>query len=192
MSQTKTLADDVKSRSGWSIFMGVLIVVVGTLLIVYPLLTAAITTVFLGWALIFVGLAEIVLAFNSTTAGSFFLKILFGALYGIAGIALAFFPMEGVATLTAFLGVLLVVQAGMSTVLAFQVRPANGWGWILFDGITSLIMGGLILMSWPSSSVWAIGTLVGVAVLFRGVGRIVISAGIRKGAADAERFAHAS
>jgi uncharacterized membrane protein HdeD (DUF308 family) len=37
----------------------------------------------------------------------------------------------------------------------------------------------LILARWPSSSVWAIGTLVGVAVLMGGISRIMIASRIR-------------
>ena len=80
----------IKKRSAWSIFMGVVTAVLGLFLIVYPLATAAITTVFLGWTLIFVGIAQFVFALHSQTAGKFFLKILLGVPYGIAGIALAF------------------------------------------------------------------------------------------------------
>ena len=95
---------DVKNRSGWSIFMGVLSAVLGLFLIAYPLATATITTVLLGWTLIFVGIAQFVFALHSLTPGKFFLKILAAALYGITGIALAFAPIAGVEALTALLG----------------------------------------------------------------------------------------
>jgi hypothetical protein len=50
--------------------------------------------------LIFVGIGLFVFALQSQTLGNFFLKILLSLLYGICGIALAFFPIAGVATLT--------------------------------------------------------------------------------------------
>ena len=39
------LAEDLKKRSAWSIFMGVLTAALGVFLIIYPLATATITTV---------------------------------------------------------------------------------------------------------------------------------------------------
>ena len=111
--------------------MGVITAVLGAFLIAYPLATATITTLLLGWVLIFVGIAQFVFALHSQTVGNFFLKVLFGVLYGITGVALAFFPFEGVEALTGLLGTLLLVQAGLAT--AFQVRPVEGWGWFLFD-----------------------------------------------------------
>jgi uncharacterized membrane protein HdeD (DUF308 family) len=183
----QSLTDEVKKRSAWSIFMGVVTAALGVFLIVYPLATATITTLLLGWVLIFVAIAQIVFALHSQTVGNFFLKVLLGVIYGIAGVALAFFPFEGVEALTGFLATLLLVQAGLLTVTAFRVKPLDGWGWFLFDAAASFIMGILILVKWPSSSVWAIGTLVGVAVLVGGISRIVIASKIRSGASSIDR-----
>ena len=178
----QTLTQNVKKRSGWSIFMGVLSAALGVFLIAYPLTAATITTVLLGWVLILVGIAQFVFALHSQTPGNFFLKLLSGLIYGVAGLALAFFPFEGLEALTGLLGTLLLVQAGLATVTAFQVRPVEGWGWFLFDAAASFALGLLIIVRWPSSSVWAIGTLVGVAVLMGGISRIVLAAKLRSGA----------
>lgn len=175
----QTLTDDIKKRSNWSILMGILTAVLGVFLIAYPLATATVTTVLLGWILIFVAIAEVVFALHSQTVGKFFLKLLLAVLYGIVGIALAFFPFHGVAALTAFVGTLLLIYGIVGLVGAFQLRPAQGWGWFLFDALATLAIGILILAKWPSSSVWAIGTLVGVAVLMGGISRTAIAARIR-------------
>ena len=182
----QNLIQEVKKRSGWSIFMGVLSAILGLFLIAYPLAAATITTVLLGWTLIFVGIAQLVFALHSQTPGSFFLKLLSGVLYGIAGVALAAFPLEGVEALTGLLGTLLLVQAGLATATAFQLRPLEGWGWFLFDAAVSFALGVLILVKWPSSSVWAIGSLVGVAVLMGGISRTVIASKIRGGASTVD------
>src|SRR5271169_1535562 len=184
----QSLTTDIKKRSAWSIAMGVITAILGVFLIVYPFATATITTVLLGWALIFVGIAQFVFALHSQTVGNFFLKVLLGGLYLIAGIALAFFPIEGVIALTGLLGTLLLVQAGVLTVTAFQLKPLDGWGWFLADAIASLLLGILIFAKWPSSSLWAIGTLVGVSVLIGGISRIMIAAKIRSGAGQVERY----
>lgn len=181
------LIQEVKNRSGWSIFMGIVSAVLGLFLIAYPLATATITTVFLGWTLIFVGAAQFVFALHSQTPGNFFLKILAGAVYGITGIGLALAPLAGVEVLTVLLGTLLLVQAGLATATGFQVRPLDGWGWFLFDAAVSFFLGILILVKWPSSSVWAIGTLVGVAVLMGGISRTVVASKMRGGAGKLNR-----
>jgi uncharacterized membrane protein HdeD (DUF308 family) len=183
-----SLTDDIKKRSTWSVFMGILTAVLGVFLITYPLATATITTLLLGWVLIFVAIAQFVFALHSETIGNFFLKVLLGALYGIAGVGLAFFPFAGVAALTVFLGTLLLVYGAVAAVTAFQIRPVEGWGWFLFDAVAGLLVGILILARWPSSSVWAIGTLVGVSVLMGGISRTMIAAKIRSGIGRVEGF----
>jgi len=187
----QSLSEEIKKRSTWSIVMGVLTTALGCFLIVYPMLAATITTVLLGWALIFVGVAHFVFALYSQTIGNFFLKVLFSILYGACGIALAFFPIAGVAALTGVLGTLLVIQAGLLTATALQLRPVDGWGWFLFDAATNLLLGALILAKWPYSSVWAIGTLVGVSVLISGISRIMIATKVRSGAADVDHLVRA-
>jgi uncharacterized membrane protein HdeD (DUF308 family) len=189
---TQGLTEEVKKRAVWSIFMGAVTAVLGLFLIAYPLATATITTVLLGWSLIFVGIAQFVFVLHSQTAGRFFLKIFSSLVYGLCGVALAVFPFEGVEALTGLLGTLLLVQAGLATVTAFQMRPLDGWGWFLADAIASLLLGILILAKWPSSSFWALGTLVGVSVLVSGIARIMIATKIRSGAANIERFAQAA
>jgi uncharacterized membrane protein HdeD (DUF308 family) len=184
-----TLFADVARRARWSVFMGVLTAAVGVLMIAYPIATAAVSTVFLGWALIIAGVAQFAFAFTSQTAGKFFLKLLLGVLYGIAGVALAFFPLAGVATLTAALGVMLVVEAILETAMAFALPAVMGRGWFLLSALASLVLGLLILFRWPSSSAWAIGTLVGAAVLVNGITRIAISSWVRKQVRPIQRAA---
>jgi uncharacterized membrane protein HdeD (DUF308 family) len=187
MSTQATLTADIRKRSSWSIFMGVITTALGVFLIAYPMATATITMLLLGWVLIFVAIAQFVFALHSQTVGKFILKVLLSALYGFCGIALAFFPIEGALALTGLLGTLLLVYGGGATVTAFQVRPVEGWGWFLLDAAASFLMGILIFARWPSSSVWAIGTLVGVSVLVGGISRIMIAAKIRSGASSVDR-----
>jgi len=172
------LTREVKSSSGWGIVLGVLTALLGLLLIAYPLFTATVTTVFIGSTLIVVAIFEIVQAFGNGW-GNFFARLLLGLVYGFGGVMLLSHPLYGVAVLTVVLGTVLLFEAGATAVWAFQVKPASGWGWVLFDAIITAILGLMILAHWPSSSLWAIGTLVGVAILLRGITRIGVSMGLR-------------
>lgn len=182
-----TLTQEVSRRAGWSIFMGVLTAAVGLVMILYPLPAAAAATVFFGSLLIVASVAQFVFAFASPTVGSFVAKILLGILYGVAGIALVGFPGAGVVTLTGVLGTMLIVEAVLETVVAFSLPPHTGRGWFFFSALTSLLLGGMILAEWPISSVWAIGTMLGVAVLMNGITRIVVSSQVRTAARGVER-----
>jgi len=185
---TNSLAGEVKRHSTWTIIMGIVIVLLGMLLIAYPFAAGVITSVLLGWVLILAGVAQFVFALHSHALGRFFWKALSAVVFVIAGIALAFFPVAGLATLTAMLAAFLLVEAGVLIVTAMQMRPLHGWGWFLFDGLASLLLGGLVLFHWPNSSVWAIGTLLGFAVLMSGFSRIMLAGRVREAASTADHF----
>jgi uncharacterized membrane protein HdeD (DUF308 family) len=137
-----------------------------------------------------VGVAQGVFALKSRNVGQFFWKILSGLLYGAVGVALVSMPLRGVAALTGLVGGLFVAQGVFQMIAAFGARPVEGWGWVLFDGFWSLLLGLLILAQWPASSVWAIGTLVGASVFVNGVSRIMVAGKVRGLATRVDNLAH--
>jgi len=184
------VAVEIQKRSAWNVFMGIVTAALGAFLIIYPLATGTITTVLIGWALILGAVTEFMGALQSQKAGQFFWQILLSVAYGISGVLLAFFPIAGVAALTGVVGTLLLVQAVLVTVTAFQVKPLGGWGWLLLDAAASLVLGIMILAQWPASTYWTIGTLVGVGVLVNGISRVLLSLKIQGVAAKVDRLAH--
>jgi uncharacterized membrane protein HdeD (DUF308 family) len=56
----------------------------------------------------------------------------------------------------------------------------HGSTWVLLDGIITLLLGLMIYAQWPSSSAWAIGTMVGISMIFSGVARVMMSLAVRK------------
>ena len=170
-----SLSRKLVHRARWSVAMGVATAVIGAIMIVYPFATAAVSTVFLGSALMVAAVAQLVFAFTSPTVGSFVLKLLLAALHAVAGIALVFFPLAGVVSLTLLLGVSLILEAGLETGLAFATPVDAGRGALLVSALCSLVAGFLILSQWPVSAGWAIGTIVGIGVCVNGITRAVVS-----------------
>jgi uncharacterized membrane protein HdeD (DUF308 family) len=185
MAEPMMLTNEVKSHAGWSVFAGVLIVALGVFLLAYPFLTATATVLVLGIILLAAGIVELVLALRFRSAGDFFLKLFSAIIYGITGFLLLSYPISGVAVLTLFVGSMLLVQGVILAVLGFKAERGSR-GWLLFDAAVTLLLSFLILAHWPASSIWAIGTLVGVAVIMRGITRIATSLAIRRAAGEVE------
>src|SRR5260370_16871991 len=120
---TTTITDDISKRATWSIVMGVLAAVIGVVMIIYPMAAATVTTIFVGWSLFLVGVAQLIFAFQSTGAGHFLLKLLTSLLYGLTGLALVFFPISGVAALTIVFGSLFIVQSSLLIPTPSQLIP---------------------------------------------------------------------
>lgn len=170
----------LRQASGWSILWGVLLIAFGIVAISSPLLAAVAVNALIAWLIILAGVVHLVVAFHGHGAGSLIWKLLVGLAYIFIGGYLLVHPLLGVASLTLLLASLFLIEGVLDIVLYFNLRPARGAGWVLFDGLVTLLLAVFIGMHWPSSSAWAIGTLVGVSMIMSGVARLMMSLAVRR------------
>jgi uncharacterized membrane protein HdeD (DUF308 family) len=173
-------ADALKHVAGLSIGLAVLMIVAGIFAIAKPFAAGIGISIFLGWLMVFSGVIYMAYAFAAQGVGSFFGRLLIGILYAFGGFYLISNPGIALQSLTFVVGVVLIVEGVVQGVSYFQVRSVPGSGWILFDGVVTLVLGILILYPWPGSSGWAIGTIVGVNLLISGFTRLMYSITGRK------------
>jgi uncharacterized membrane protein HdeD (DUF308 family) len=172
----------VRQVSTFSILWGILLIALGMLAIASPLIAAIAANVVLAWLLIVAGVVHFVIAFHTREAGSMLWRLLVGLAYVGFGAYLLARPAVGVASLTLVLASLFLVEGFLDIVLFFKARGIRGSSWFLFDGIITLLLGLMIYAQWPSSSAWAIGTLVGVSLIISGVTRLMLASTVRKAA----------
>lgn len=172
-------AQEVKKNAGWLVALGVLTVVAGILSIGSPAVGGAAVSVLIGFAMLIGGVGRTVGAFQAGSFGQGALALIGGILTFVAGMVLVTRPGVGMASLTLMLGVYLLVDGVSGTFLAFHVRPEKGWGSMLFSAVLGVLLGIMLLKEWPLSGVWAIGTLVGVNLLFTGFSIISIGSAAR-------------
>jgi uncharacterized membrane protein HdeD (DUF308 family) len=153
---------------GWLLGLGVLLSLLGLLLIAAPVLGTLAIDLLIAWFLIIGGVAQLSHAFMEKAWRGFLLELLSGVLYLVVGILLVFYPRAGAQALTIFLAAFLTVEGLVRIAMALHVRPAHGWGWLLFGGIVTVILGILIWTQWPESALRVIGLLVGINLLFTG------------------------
>ena len=168
----------------WSIGLSVLMILAGVLGIIIPPAAGLAVTVLVGWLLVLSGAAHLVFGWHTRTAGGFIWELLLGMLYIFVGVYTLFHLAAGLETLTLALAIYLFAEAILEFVLSFRLRPRPGSGWLLFDGIITLILSILIWKTWPSNTPWVIGTLVGISMLFSGVSRLVVSLAARRSIAN--------
>jgi len=175
--------DVVRHASTWSIIWGILLIVFGMLAIGSPFLAAVAVSAVIAWLIILAGVVHLILAFHVHRAGSMIWKLLVGLAYLFFGVYVLMHPALAVASLTLVLASLFLIEGILDIILFFQMRSMRGAGWMLGDGIITLLLGLLIYLQWPSSAIWAIGTLVGVSMIMSGVTRVMFSLALRKVAA---------
>jgi uncharacterized membrane protein HdeD (DUF308 family) len=170
----------IKKGSGWLIAMAVVFIILGVLAIVEPGVAGLAVTILVGWLLIFGGVAHLIAAFSGGGTGRVVWHVFLGLIYVVGGIYYLTHPLLGLGTLTLLLGGIILVGAALEFIAYFLVRSRSGSGWLLLNGLIALLVGGLILAHWPSSTVWAIGTLVGVNLLMTGISRLMVGMAARK------------
>ncbi len=163
-----TLIDTIKKDAKTSKWVGVLLLIAGFLALVAPLGAGLSLTVMIGVLLLMSGAAQLVLVFKAGSLGEGLLLAIFAALSLIAGGYMLSQPVSGLATLTLFLAGYFIASGVVQVIGAFGARPQQGWGWLLFGGIISFMLGVMIWRQFPISGVWAVGTLVGVQLMMSG------------------------
>jgi len=158
-------------------------IVAGILAIIVPPIAGIAVTIFVGWLLIFSGVAHLVFGWHTRSTGGLLLEVLLGIVgivYIVVGVYLLLNPVAGLVSLTLGLAIYLFAKGILEFILALRLRPLPGSGWLFIDGIITIILGVMIWKAWPSSTAWAVGILVGVSMLFSGVARLMISLAARR------------
>jgi uncharacterized membrane protein HdeD (DUF308 family) len=159
---------------GWSVFLGILLLIAGVLSLTLPHVAGIAAGLFFGWLVLCAGVAHLIYAWSEHGAGHILWQILIGLVYMAAALYMLIFPMAGMAVLTLVLAFYIAV-AGILDIAEFAaLHRLRGAGWFLADGIISLILAGLIFAHWPSRSFWVVGVLVGISLLFSGIARLTL------------------
>jgi uncharacterized membrane protein HdeD (DUF308 family) len=160
--------------NGWRIFYGVLLIIAGVLAFFMPAIAALSAVLVLGWLFLIGGGIEIAYAVQTRHLGHFGWKLTSGILDVILGLAIVVLPGAAIATLGLIIGAFLFAGGIARIVLALRARPLPGWGWVLVDGILSVLLAALIAFGWPASSVAIMGVMVGIWFLSAGMWRIAL------------------
>jgi uncharacterized membrane protein HdeD (DUF308 family) len=162
------LEDAIRRNAGLTVASGAVLIVAGLLAILSPFVAGLSITVMVGAMLILSGISQCFLAFRAGAFGRALVVFLVGVLLTVAGIHMISQPVSGLAALTLILMAYLLATGILEIVVAFQLRPADGWGLELFNGAVTLLLGILLWRQFPLSGAWAIGILFGIKMVFSG------------------------
>jgi uncharacterized membrane protein HdeD (DUF308 family) len=174
------IASDFRPALGWSIAMAILLTLAGLFAIIVPIVSGIAITLIVGWFFIMGGILHFLFAWKTHSTSGVLWEILLGILYIFSGVYLLIHPLAGLVTLTLLVAAYFLVKGLFEIIHYFQLQPRHGSFWLLFDGIISLILAIIIWRSWPFSSVWVIGTLVGISLLFSGFSRLMLTLTARR------------
>ena len=156
---------EVNKNSGLTIAVGIIIVLMGIFAMGSPFIAGVSLAIAVGFILIIGGFGQLVFALKAR-AGLF--SIILAFLTIIAGGYMVSNPGVALATMTMVLAIYLVISGVLEVMMAFQIKPVRGWGWALFSGVISVLLGAMIWSQFPVSGVWTVGTLIGIKLFFSG------------------------
>lgn len=168
--------DVVRRNWGWFLALGIVQIVLGIIAVgdVFTIIVTIFSVVMLGWLLIIGGVLSIVHAFMERQWGGFFIDLLTGVFYGVAGFMMVANPGAAAITLTLVISMFLIV-GGIFRIIESLTANLPHKVWVFLNGIVTLILGILIWRQWPLSGLWVIGLFVGIEMLLYGWSLVMLS-----------------
>lgn len=160
--------EEVRGSWGWFLALGILLTLLGVVCIVFDVTATFATVLVFGWMLLIGGVFALVQAFTTGTWSGFFIYLLSALLRGVTGYLLIRYPYIGAESVTIVLASFFFV-GGLFRAIGYAMAKFPRWGWAVFSGIVSVALGVMLLVQFPTSSVWFIGFAIGVDLVFDGV-----------------------
>lgn len=183
MTRTDISIADIKNRLennwGWILALGVLLALGGIILIALPLASSIAVTLVIAAVLVVGGVLQIIQAFRTQAWSGFLWSLIVGIIAVVGGIVIYTNPLAGTFALTLVIAAVFLAQGVSQLVLAFRVKPHQGWGWIAVAGVVSILAGAMIWLELPSSAAWALGLIAGISVLINGWSYIALALAAR-------------
>lgn len=163
---------------GGPFVMGLLITLLGVVALAAVPITSLATVIFYGSLLVVGGVFEMVHAFRVRKTGPFLMFLLGGVLSIVVGALLLMRPGIGLVSLTLLMAGFFFARGLFRGITSLMDRY-SGWGWDCAYGIVSVALGAIIFAQLPYSSMWALGVVVGVEILSRGVAMMAAALAFR-------------
>ena len=170
--------EGLRKNWGWLLVLGILLLIVGLMAIGSALVATLATVLVLGILFLVGGVVEVVTAFWAHCWRGFWLQLLAGIVYAVLGFLLVQHPAAAAATFTLVLAAAFMV-GGIFRIVSALVDHFHGWGWVLLNGVITLVLGVLIWRGWPESSLVVIGIFVGIDMIFAGWSWIIMALTVR-------------
>lgn len=170
---------------GWFLAKGIFMILAGTLALGDYVMVALFSMIFLGWLMIFAGALEVIHAFWKKEWGWLFLNLLVGVLYIVVGLMVLANPEATAITLALVMAIFFILEGIFRIIIAVTARFPQ-WGWMLFNGIVTLILGIIIWQQWRYFGLRIIALFIGIDLLISGWSWVMLSLASRRLAGDSE------
>lgn len=174
------LSKILRRGTGLAIAWAIILILCGIFSLSLPLIAGISTAIVLSILILIAGIIHLTTAPVSGGFGGYLWRTLVGLVYIIGGVWLFTHPILGLVSFTFVLGIIFLVEGFLSIISFSSFRKVTGSGWLLFDGLMTVLLAVLILYHWPTSAAWALATIVGVNLFISGITRLMALLAVRR------------
>jgi len=140
-----------------------------------------------GILLIIAGVVFLIDSFAAPEWKGRLLGLLISLLYVAGGIVMLMYPTGSAVWFTLFIAAFLIVIGATRIFMGFKIKDVvSEWGWMVFGGMLSIILGIMIYAQWPFSGLWVIGLFISIEMIIQGFNAIILSRVIK----TAQKYLH--
>lgn len=163
----------------WLLGLGILFVIFGFLGLSSVVGVTLISIVFIGFMFLIAGILQFIDVSKSRQWKPALWHALIALLYFIGGCFIIWDPVLASTVITALIGWTLVVIGIVRLAMAISLHGTEGWFFTLVASIAAIVLGGIILMQWPLSSLWVIGLFISIELLLNGLSYMIMAMSMR-------------
>jgi uncharacterized membrane protein HdeD (DUF308 family) len=181
-SLAPVIQEDLKKLKGawlWFLMLGGALIVLGMVALFYSTLFTIVSVEVFGFFLIIGAVFYIGGSFFTGSWGGFFLTLLMGVLQLVVGLICVRHPAEAAIVYTLLIAAFFMV-GGLFRIAGSLARRFRGRGWVLANGIVTLVLGLMIWEQMPFSGLWVIGTFLGIDLIFNGWSYFALGLSVRQ------------
>jgi uncharacterized membrane protein HdeD (DUF308 family) len=147
----------------------ILMVIGGSVAILFPVFASAAFVRFLGWILIASGIIQGLSLLSARNHPSFWLALISSVLAVVVGYLMLRNTVETMLVISILLIVFFMVEGISKIVFSLTIRPLQGWFWVLASGVLAIVLAVILWNSMPVTAGWLIGLLLGVNLITEGM-----------------------
>lgn len=160
-----------RSRTGWDIALGVLLIIGALVILGNVVLTTAISVLLIGWCALLSGVAMLVVGLFRIRTNFSWSVLLGGVALAVIGLVMLRNVVASAAALTLVMGAMFLAIGLTRIFIALDMDRNKAL--IILGGAVSVVLGLWILFNPGAATLTLLGTLLGIQVLLEGVTMIL-------------------
>lgn len=158
----------VQKNWKWLLFLGIAFLILGIIGLGKAFVFTIASVYFFGFLILIGGVIQAIESFMCKGWKSIIWHLVIAILYIIVGIEIIRRPLVASTFITLIIAIGIILVGILRVVMAIQHRGLTNWGWPLFTGIVSILLGLTIALKWPVSGLFVIGLFVAIELIIHG------------------------